>query len=135
MDDVCTVVFQLWLNGYTIVQTVFKLGSNRTAFPSTDFALVSYMGFSKAACPLLFSCTEHPVYCVFGAVLDRREKKNRGKKRILFLGFQRMFKKSVLFKVRYSQQEIVKIQNNINSVRSLNVRGNLKDGMKVGTDG
>lgn len=34
---------------YTIVQTVFKLGSNRTAFPSTDLALVSYMGFSKAA--------------------------------------------------------------------------------------
>lgn len=54
---------------YTIVQTVFKLGSNRTAFPSTDFAFVSYMGFSKAACPLLFSCTEHPVYCVLGAVL------------------------------------------------------------------
>lgn len=54
---------------YTIVQTVFKLGSNRTAFPSTDFALVSYMGFSKAAWPLLFSWTEHPVYCVLGAVL------------------------------------------------------------------
>lgn len=54
---------------YTIVQTVFKLGSNRTAFPSTDFALVSYMGFSNAAWPLLFSWTEHPVYCVLGAVL------------------------------------------------------------------
>lgn len=54
---------------YTIVHTVFKFGSNRTAFPSTDFALVSYIGFSKAAWPLLFSCTEHPVYCVFGAVL------------------------------------------------------------------
>lgn len=57
---------------YTIVQTVFKLGSNRTAFPSTDFALVSYMGFSKAAWPLLFSWTEHPVYCVLGAVLRMR---------------------------------------------------------------
>lgn len=57
---------------YTIVQTVFKLGSNRTAFPSTDLALVSYMGFSKAAWPLLFSCTEHPVYCVLGAVLLER---------------------------------------------------------------
>lgn len=40
---------------YTIVQTVFRLGSNRTAFPSTALALVSYMGFSKAAWPLLFS--------------------------------------------------------------------------------
>lgn len=58
---------------YTIVQTVFKLGSNLTAFPSTDFAFVSYMGFSKAACPLLFSWTEHPVYCVFGAVLLEKE--------------------------------------------------------------
>lgn len=57
---------------YTIVQTVFKLGSNRTAFPSTDFELVSYMGFSKAAWPLLFSWTEHPVYCVLGAVLLMR---------------------------------------------------------------
>lgn len=57
---------------YTIVQTVFKLGSNRTAFPSTDFVLVSYMGFSKAAWPLLFSWTEHPVYCVLGAVLLMR---------------------------------------------------------------
>lgn len=57
---------------YTIVQTVFKLGSNRTAFPSTDFALVSYMGFSKAAWPLLFSWTEHPVYWVLGAVLLMR---------------------------------------------------------------
>lgn len=57
---------------YTIVQTVFRLGSNRTAFPSTDFALVSYMGFSKAAWPLLFSWTEHPVYCVLGAVLLMR---------------------------------------------------------------
>lgn len=57
---------------YTIVQTVFRLGSNRTAFPSTDFVLVSYMGFSKAAWPLLFSWTEHPVYCVLGAVLLMR---------------------------------------------------------------
>ena len=57
---------------YTIVQTVFKLGSNRTAFPSTAFALVSYMGFSKAAWPLLFSWTEHPVYWVLGAVLLMR---------------------------------------------------------------
>lgn len=57
---------------YTIVQTVFKLGSNRTAFPSTDLALVSYMGFSNAAWPLLFSWTEQPVYCVLGAVLLMR---------------------------------------------------------------
>lgn len=42
-------------SNYTIVQTVFRLGSNRTALPSEDFALVLYMGFSKAACPLLFS--------------------------------------------------------------------------------
>lgn len=75
--SVCTVLcinFQAseegkGLPGYTIVQTVFKFGSKRTAFPSTDFALVSYMGFSKAAWPLLFSWTEHPVYCVLGAVL------------------------------------------------------------------
>lgn len=57
-------------SNYTIVQTVFRLGSNRTALPSTDFALVLYMGFSKAACPLLFSWTEQPVYWVFGVVLS-----------------------------------------------------------------
>lgn len=74
------VVFQIpnfeniSLPHYTIVQTVFKLGSNRTAFPSTDFAFVSYIGFSKAACPLLFSCTEHPVYCVLGAVLLKKDR-------------------------------------------------------------
>lgn len=58
---------------YTIVQTVFRLGSKRTALPSTDFALVLYIGFSKAACPLLFSCTEQPVYWVLGVVLLKRQ--------------------------------------------------------------
>lgn len=52
-----------------MVQTVFRFGSNLTAFPSTALALVLYMGFSKAAWPLLFSWTEQPVYCVFGVVL------------------------------------------------------------------
>lgn len=64
-------------SNYTIVQTVFRLGSNRTALPSTDFALVLYMGFSKAACPLLFSWTEQPVYWVFGVVLsDKTQHQN-----------------------------------------------------------
>lgn len=62
---------------YTIVQTVFRLGSKRTALPSTDFALVLYMGFSKAACPLLFSCTEQPVYWVLGVVLWKDNKRCR----------------------------------------------------------
>lgn len=56
---------------YTIVQTVFRLGSNRTALPSTDLALVLYMGFSKAAWPLLFSWTEQPVYWALGVVLEK----------------------------------------------------------------
>lgn len=66
-------------SNYTIVQTVFKFGSNRTALPSTDFALVLYMGFSKAACPLLFSWTEQPVYWVFGVVLLDQD--NAGKQK------------------------------------------------------
>ena len=65
---------------YTIVQTVLRLGSNRTALPSTDLALVLYMGFSKAACPLLFSWTEQPVYWVLGVVLRKRKEKNNTKK-------------------------------------------------------
>lgn len=60
-----------------MVQTVFRLGSNRTAFPSTALALVLYMGFSKAAWPLLFSWTEQPVYCVFGVVLKQKKQKKK----------------------------------------------------------
>lgn len=59
------------LVGQTMVQTVFRLGSKRTALPSTALVLVLYMGFSKAAWPLLFSCTEQPVYWVFGVVLSK----------------------------------------------------------------
>ena len=57
------------LNHHTMVQTVLRLGSKRTALPSTALAVVLYMGFSNAAWPLLFSCTEQPVYCVLGVVL------------------------------------------------------------------
>lgn len=42
--------------GYTTVHTVFRVVSNRTALASVGFKFVSYMGFSKEACPLLFSC-------------------------------------------------------------------------------
>lgn len=66
---------------YTIVQTVLRLGSNRTALPSTDFALVLYMGFSKAACPLLFSWTEQPVYWVFGVVLSDKKRQDIRRRR------------------------------------------------------
>lgn len=41
--------------GYTTVHTVFRVVSNRTALASVGFKFVSYMGFSKDACPLLFS--------------------------------------------------------------------------------
>lgn len=41
--------------GYTTVHTVFRVVSNRTALASVGFKFVSYMGFSKEACPLLFS--------------------------------------------------------------------------------
>lgn len=61
----------------TMVQTVFRLGSKRTALPSTALVLVLYMGFSKAAWPLLFSCTEQPVYWVFGVVLCKRTNRTR----------------------------------------------------------
>lgn len=60
-----------------MVQTVFRLGSKRTALPSTALVLVLYMGFSKAAWPLLFSCTEQPVYWVFGVVLCKRTEQNK----------------------------------------------------------
>lgn len=42
--------------GYTTVQTVFRVVSNLTAFASVGFKFVSYIGFSNDACPLLFSC-------------------------------------------------------------------------------
>lgn len=42
--------------GYTTVHTVFRVVSKRTALASVGFKFVSYMGFSKEACPLLFSC-------------------------------------------------------------------------------
>lgn len=41
--------------GYTTVHTVFSVVSKRTALASVGFKFVSYMGFSKEACPLLFS--------------------------------------------------------------------------------
>lgn len=41
--------------GYTTVHTVFRVVSKRTALASVGFKFVSYMGFSKEACPLLFS--------------------------------------------------------------------------------
>lgn len=36
-------------NPQTIVQTVLRLGSKRTTFPSMDLELVLYMGFSNVA--------------------------------------------------------------------------------------
>lgn len=53
----------------TMVQMVLRLGSKRTTFPSAAFVLVLYMGFSNVACPLLFSWTEHPVYCALSVFL------------------------------------------------------------------
>ena len=41
--------------GYTTVHTVFRVVSKRTALASVGFKFVSYMGFSKEACPLMFS--------------------------------------------------------------------------------
>lgn len=40
---------------YTTVQTVLSVVSNRTALASVGFMLVSYIGFSKDACPLELS--------------------------------------------------------------------------------
>lgn len=40
---------------YTTVHTVFRVVSKRTALASVGFKFVSYMGFSKEACPLLLS--------------------------------------------------------------------------------
>lgn len=59
----------LGTEGYTTVQTVFRVVSNLTAFASVGFKFVSYMGFSNEACPLLFSCPAYPLYCTFGLVL------------------------------------------------------------------
>lgn len=61
----------------TIVQMVLRLGSKRTTFPSAAFVFVLYMGFSKVACPLLFSWTEHPVYCALSVFLGGKKKKMR----------------------------------------------------------
>lgn len=61
----------------TIVQMVLRLGSKRTTFPSAAFVFVLYMGFSKVACPLLFSWTEHPVYCALSVFLGGKKKKKR----------------------------------------------------------
>lgn len=44
---------------------------------------VLYMGFSKVACPLLFSWTEHPVYCALSVFLGGE----RGKKRLCIRRF------------------------------------------------
>lgn len=38
---------------------------------------VLYMGFSKVACPLLFSWTEHPVYCALSVFLGGAEKERK----------------------------------------------------------
>lgn len=58
----------------TIVQTVLRLGSKRTTFPSMDLELVLYIGFSNVAWPLLFSCTEQPVYSVLSDLLRSHKK-------------------------------------------------------------
>lgn len=68
------VVFSLYVSlifsrHQTMVQMVLRLGSKRTTFPSAAFVFVLYMGFSKVACPLLFSWTEHPVYCALSVFL------------------------------------------------------------------
>lgn len=47
---------QAGTRGYTTVHTVFRVVSKRTALASVGFKFVSYMGFSKEACPLLLSC-------------------------------------------------------------------------------
>lgn len=62
----------LGTEGYTTVQTVFRVVSNLTAFASVGFKFVSYMGFSNEACPLLFSCPAYPLYCTFGLVLGKK---------------------------------------------------------------
>lgn len=59
----------------TMVQIVLRLGSKRTTFPSAAFVFVLYMGFSNVACPLLFSWTEHPVYCALSVFLWEKKKK------------------------------------------------------------
>lgn len=63
----------LGTEGYTTVQTVFRVVSNLTAFASVGFKFVSYMGFSNEACPLLFSCPAYPLYCTFGLVLGKKK--------------------------------------------------------------
>lgn len=65
----------LGTEGYTTVQTVFRVVSNLTAFASVGFKFVSYMGFSNEACPLLFSCPAYPLYCTFGLVLGKKKRK------------------------------------------------------------
>jgi len=65
----------LGTEGYTTVQTVFRVVSNLTAFASVGFKFVSYMGFSNEACPLLFSCPAYPLYCTFGLVLGKKDRK------------------------------------------------------------
>lgn len=67
----------LGTEGYTTVQTVFRVVSNLTAFASVGFKFVSYIGFSNEACPLLFSCPAYPLYCTFGLVLEKKAKKKR----------------------------------------------------------
>lgn len=69
----------LWLTlkHQTMVQMVLRLGSKRTTFPSAAFVFVLYMGFSNVACPLLFSWTEHPVYCALSVFLGGGEKQER----------------------------------------------------------
>lgn len=66
----------LGTEGYTTVQTVFRVVSNLTAFASVGFKFVSYMGFSNEACPLLFSCPAYPLYCTFGLVLGKKKTGN-----------------------------------------------------------
>lgn len=63
----------LTLRHQTMVQMVLRLGSKRTTFPSAAFVFVLYMGFSKVACPLLFSWTEHPVYCALSVFLGGKK--------------------------------------------------------------
>lgn len=74
-------------NPQTIVQTVLRLGSKRTTFPSMDLELVLYMGFSNVAWPLLFSCTEQPVNSALSDFLPSNEKEKtiRHHNSLLFL--------------------------------------------------
>lgn len=71
----------------TIVQTVLRLGSKRTTLPSMDLELVLYMGFSNVAWPLLFSCTEQPLYSALSDFLQSNEKEKTIRKQI----FQSLF--------------------------------------------